>query len=65
MRRRAIRRERGAFDHLVKREAKGAGREAQSERCERETDGRRPREMEIQESRYTRRRTAGRTRGQV
>ena len=46
MRRRAIRRERGAFDHLIEREAKGAGREAQSERCERETDGRRPREME-------------------
>ena len=56
MRRRAIRRERVAFDHLIEREAKGAGREAQSERCERETDGQRPREMEIQESRYNRRR---------
>ena len=43
MRRRAIRRERGAFDHLIEREAKGAGREAQSERCERETNGGRER----------------------
>ena len=52
MRRRAIRRERGAFDHLIEREAKGAGREAQSERCERETDGRRPREMECPTATY-------------